>query len=118
MKSALVSEYLIRKLGITNFSVDTATGAVNSPTLTTAQQTACDAFVVSSEAAGILLRMRRNSMLARCDWTQGADVPSAIKTPWATYRQQLRDLPASSTPTLNSDGTLNRSSVTWPTKPS
>ena len=94
MKSTLVSEYLIRKLGITNFSVDTATGAVNSPTLTAEQQTACDAFVVSSEAAGILLRMRRNSMLARCDWTQGADVPSAIKTPWATYRQQLRDLPS------------------------
>ena len=118
MKSSLVSEYLIRKLGITSFSVDTTTGAVNSPTLTTEQQTACDAFVVSSEAAGILLRNRRDAMLVRCDWTQGADVPSAIKTPWATYRQQLRDLPASSTPTLNSDGTLNRSSVTWPTKPS
>ena len=57
-------------------------------------------------------------MLARSDWTQGADVPSAIKTPWATYRQQLRDLPASSTPTLKADGTLDRSSVTWPTKPS
>ena len=118
MKSSLVSEYLIRKLGITNFSVDAATGSVNSPTLTTEQQTACDAFVVSSEAAGILLRARRNNMLARCDWTQGADVPSAIKTPWATYRQQLRDLPASSTPTLKSDGTLDRSSVNWPTKPS
>ena len=54
MKSTLVSEYLIRKLGITSFSVDTATGAVNHPTLTAEQQTACDAFVVSSEAAGIL----------------------------------------------------------------
>ena len=118
MKSTLVSEYLIRKLGITNFSVDASTGAVNNPSLTTEQQTACDAFVVSSEAAGILLRARRNNMLARCDWTQGADVPSAIKTPWATYRQQLRDLPASSTPTLKADGTLDRSSVNWPTKPS
>ena len=118
MKSSLVSEYLIRKLGITSFSVDTTTGAVNSPTLTSEQQTACDAFVVSSEAAGILLRMRRNSMLARCDWTQGADVPSAIKTPWATYRQQLRDLPASSTPTLDANYDLDLTSVTWPTKPS
>ena len=64
------------------------------------------------------LRNNRSRLLAETDWTQGADVPSAIKTPWATYRQQLRDLPASSTPTLKADGTLDRSSVTWPTKPS
>ena len=118
MKSTLVAEYLIRKLGITNFCIDTDTGVVTNPTLTTEQQTDCDAFVISSEAAGILLRKRRNNMLARCDWTQGADVPSAIKTPWATYRQQLRDLPANSSPKLKEDGSLDRTSVTWPTKPS
>ena len=37
---------------------------------------------------------------------------------WKTYRQELRDLPACTTPTLNTDGTLNQSSVTWPTPPS
>jgi len=35
-----------------------------------------------------------------------------------TYRQQLRDLPASSDPKLGSDGKLDMSSVTFPTKPS
>ena len=47
------------------------------------------------------------------DWTQGSDVPSKIKTPWATYRQELRDLPANQTP---SDRSL--SNITWPTEPS
>ena len=37
---------------------------------------------------------------------------------WKTYRQALRDLPASSTPKLNSIDDLDMTSVTWPTKPS
>ena len=37
---------------------------------------------------------------------------------WKTYRQSLRDLPASSSPTLDSDGNLDMSSVTFPTEPS
>ena len=38
------------------------------------------------------LRHWRNKELARTDWTQVADAP-VDKTAWATYRQQLRDLP-------------------------
>jgi hypothetical protein len=43
-----------------------------------------------------LARMRhwRDTELARTDWTQVADAPTD-KTAWATYRQALRDLPAS-----------------------
>ena len=43
------------------------------------------------------LRVRRNHELTACDWTQGTDSPlsSSKKTEWATYRQQLRDLPSS-----------------------
>ena len=41
-------------------------------------------------------RLWRNSELAACDWTQIAD-STADKTAWATYRQALRDLPASNT---------------------
>ena len=43
-----------------------------------------------------LARMRywRNTELARTDWTQVADAP-VDKAAWATYRQALRDLPAS-----------------------
>ena len=40
------------------------------------------------------IRNWRNAELASCDWTQIAD-SQADKTAWATYRQALRDLPAS-----------------------
>jgi hypothetical protein len=43
-----------------------------------------------------LIRMRhwRDTELARTDWTQVADAP-VDQSAWATYRQALRDLPAS-----------------------
>ena len=65
-----------------------------------------------------LLREERFRLLAECDWTQGADVPNSIKTAWQTYRQQLRDLPASASPKLDEFYELDLSSVTWPTRPS
>ena len=40
------------------------------------------------------IRNWRNAELAACDWTQVAD-STADKAAWATYRQALRDLPAS-----------------------
>ena len=65
-----------------------------------------------------LLREERFRLLSECDWTQGADVPNSIKTAWQTYRQALRDLPASSSPKLDSNYDLDLTSVTWPTEPS
>ena len=65
-----------------------------------------------------LLRQQRDFLLSECDWTQSRDITLSNDTAWKTYRQALRDLPASSTPKLNSFGFLDRSSVTWPTKPS
>ena len=41
-------------------------------------------------------RLWRNAELISCDWTQVAD-SIADKAAWATYRQALRDLPASNT---------------------
>ena len=38
------------------------------------------------------LRNWRNAELAKSDWTQIAD-STADKSAWATYRQELRDLP-------------------------
>ena len=70
------------------------TKAVAKPTtqeFTDAKEAAIDSFWWKR------LRSERNEKLKRHDWTQGADVPSAIKTPWATYRQQLRDLPSTVT---------------------
>ena len=44
------------------------------------------------------LRDERNQKLLDSDWTQASDhsfpLPDAKKTEWATYRQSLRDLPA------------------------
>ena len=63
-----------------------------------------------------LLRVERNRLLAETDWMANSDVTLADN--WKTYRQQLRDLPASASPKLSSDGSLDMSSVTFPTKPS
>ena len=63
-----------------------------------------------------LLRVERDRLLTACDWRASSDL--TLSTAWKTYRQSLRDLPASSTPTLDSDGNLDMSSVTFPTEPS
>ena len=67
-----------------------------------------------------LLREKRNKLIAETDWTQLKDISldSIREKNWNEYRQALRDLPNGSTPKLDSDGDLDMSSVTWPTKPS
>ena len=67
-----------------------------------------------------LLREERNRLLTETDWTQVADnqLSDIKKAQWTTYRQSLRDLPASSSPKLDELGNLDMTSVTWPTKPS
>ena len=64
------------------------------------------------------LRIERDILLTTTDWTQNPDVPEVTRNKWVTYRQQLRDLPETSTPTLGKDGVLDHSSINWPTKPS
>jgi hypothetical protein len=63
-----------------------------------------------------LLRVERDRLLAETDWMANSDVTLADN--WKTYRQALRDLPSGASPKLSSDGSLDMSSVTWPTKPS
>lgn len=53
------------------------------------------------------VRQDRNRKLADCDWTQVADSPVNVAS-WATYRQQLRDVPAQAGFPWN---------VQWPTQP-
>tara|TARA_R110000868_G_C10898096_1_gene764122 strand:+ start:793 stop:1161 length:369 start_codon:yes stop_codon:yes gene_type:complete len=59
-----------------------------------------------------ILRNQRNGLLTESDWTQFNDSPltDAKKAEWATYRQALRDLPATNTATT-------KATVTWPSKP-
>jgi hypothetical protein len=49
---------------------------------------------VTDEIFLIRLRYWRDAELTRTDWTQVADAP-VDQAAWATYRQALRDLPAS-----------------------
>lgn len=59
------------------------------------------------------LRDRRNDKLFESDWTQMPDSPlsDSKKQEWATYRQQLRDLPGSYT---DEDEITD---IVFPTKP-
>lgn len=43
------------------------------------------------------MRAERNRLLNDSDWTQTLDAP-VDREAWATYRQQLRDFPATWTP--------------------
>ena len=63
-----------------------------------------------------LLREERDKRIALTDWRASSDL--TITDAWKTYRQALRDLPASATPKLGSDYELDLTSVTWPTEPS
>ena len=59
------------------------------------------------------LRNTRDIFLKECDWTQTVDAPLSAekKTQWATYRQALRDLPA----TYESE--TDPLKIVWPTPP-
>lgn len=63
----------------------------------------------AKDSAMAQLRATRNALLLACDWTQIADCTIPKKAEWATYRQTLRDFPATV-----SDA---RSTITWPHNP-
>ena len=62
-----------------------------------------------------LLRLERNRRLAETDWRMVEDYPMSNKLEWKTYRQELRDLPATQDPKLDEVG--NFTNVTWPEVP-
>ena len=63
-----------------------------------------------------LLRLERNARIAETDWRASSDL--TMSDAWKTYRQALRDLPATASPSLDSNDDLDLTSVTWPTEPS
>ena len=63
----------------------------------------------AKDSAMAQLRGTRNQLLTQCDWTQIPDCTIPKKTEWATYRQTLRDFPATV-----SDARIN---VQWPHNP-
>ena len=71
---------------------------------------------LDSAEAMRLLRIERDTRIAKTDWRASSDL--TVSDAWKTYRQALRDLPASATPKLDSYYELDLTSVTWPTEPS
>ena len=75
---------------------------------------------IISEAPMKQLREERDKKLLETDkYTSIPDWPhpsEVVKQAWLTYRQELRDLPATTTPQLDENGNLTN--VTWPTPPS
>ena len=63
-----------------------------------------------------LLRIERNKFLAETDWvsTRSVDSGTPISQEWKTYRQALRDLPATAVPNLENGRFTD---VSWPEKP-
>ena len=62
------------------------------------------------------LREKRNQLLAETDWiiTKGLEQEIDL-TEWKTYRQALRDLPATANSQLDDDGNLTN--IDWPEAP-
>lgn len=94
-------------------STDKSTWLVQPPDLQSAAQPTIDAFDIASQELSFqwwVMRGQRDVTLSKCDFTQGADSPltAGEMTQWATYRQALRDLPATTADPFN---------VTWPTAP-
>ncbi|ADD95062.1 phage tail fiber assembly protein [uncultured Mediterranean phage uvMED] len=88
---------------------------LNSETQPTKEQVEAEIIRLNNEKPMKLLRAERDKRLAACDWRANSDL--TISDDWKTYRQALRDLPASSTPKIT-DGYLDMTSVTFPTEPS
>jgi len=59
------------------------------------------------------LRSDRNRLLTESDWMASSD--RTMTQSEKDYRQKLRDLPTTQTPSLNDDGDVI--DITWPTKP-
>lgn len=62
-------------------------------------------------------RVERNKRLSDCDWTQANDCQlSETKIQeWKVYRQALRDLPETTTPSFDEHRILT--DINWPTPP-
>ena len=60
-----------------------------------------------------LLREERDRRISETDWWAGQDLTMTQEQ--KDYRQALRDLPSTASPSLDEQGNLTN--VTWPTKP-
>jgi len=73
----------------------------------TAEENRTEYRAMKDAAQAVSVRNSRNEKLKECDWTQLADCP-VDKSAWATYRQELRDIP---------DQSGFPWTIVWPTQP-
>ena len=95
----------------TSVVVNSITGTSTVENFTAAEEAAADvadqAWINEAPAREMeQIRRHRNGLLTETDWMALPDV--TMSDAWKTYRQELRDIPASNTVYEN---------VTWPTKP-
>ena len=88
----------------------------SSQTIPTEEQVTAKIAALDALEAMRLLRVERDTRIAKTDWRASSDL--TLASAWSTYRQALRDLPASASPALDSNYNLDLTSVTWPTEPS
>ena len=88
----------------------------SSQTIPTEEQVTAKIAALDALEPMRLLRVERDARIAKTDWRASSDL--TLTSAWSTYRQALRDLPASASPKLNSNYELDLTSVTWPTEPS
>lgn len=65
-------------------------------------------WIFDPENGAQLIREKRDELLKQSDWSQGLDVPENLRTVWAVYRNDLRNIP-------QQEGFPEQ--VTWPTPP-
>jgi len=96
------------------FYTDVITAEADRVTLVHRVRDMTAAEIVERDASHMShLREQRDEKLVASDWTQAPDYPSPLadakKAEWETYRQSLRDLPATADMTTWPD--------VWPTEP-
>jgi len=96
----------------TKVIVDCSTGEQTTVEITEEEIAAREAARAAADKDFTDVRASRDQRLAASDWTQGADSPltDAKKAKWVTYRQELRDYPATATKVSELGA--------WPTEPS
>ena len=114
-----IVDYIVRDGVLTWLNEDDDVTAPTNTTMDNAREAATDAWWWKR------LRQRRDKLLHQSDWSQGTDVPSAVKSAWATYRGKLRDIPTTVTKPAFSvlddkevNTMLNDIIALMPTKPS
>ena len=100
-----------------NWLTSGASGGIDKPTETELNDKINE--LDKSEALKIL-RIERNEKLSETDWVviKSNETGVPVSDSWKAYRQALRDLPATASPSLTSTGYLDYTSFTWPTEPS